>query len=222
MKCPQHKKELQRNHQATNHVVIIISIKVYRGLEQLLHLVKGCAANDAKHQKVFYETYLGFVLKTVYRYLNNYEAAAEVANDAFVKIFRSFGKFEYSRATDVESLLMAWMRRIAVNTAIDHIRVSQKQSKYQPVAGKEWNDSKTEIRSDDQLLYKEMIELIRKLSPSYRTVFNMYVIDGYSHHEISKMLGISVGTSKSNLARARAFLQKYLVKDNKDNVLCFT
>ncbi|HRQ50446.1 MAG TPA: sigma-70 region 4 domain-containing protein, partial [Agriterribacter sp.] len=59
-------------------------------------------------------------------------------------------------------------------------------------------------------------------SPSYRAVFNLYVIDGYSHQEIGKMLGISVGTSKSNLARARAFLQKYLVKDNKDNVLCFT
>jgi RNA polymerase sigma-70 factor (ECF subfamily) len=75
---------------------------------------------------------------------------------------------------------------------------------------------------DDKLLYKELIELVRKLSPSYRAVFNMYVIDGYSHQEIADMLGISVGTSKSNLARARAFLQKYLVKDNKDNVLCFT
>ncbi len=191
-------------------------------MEQLLYLVRGCTANDAKCQQVFYEKYLGFALKTVYRYLSSYEAAAEVTNDAFVKIFRAFGKFEYAHAANVESLLMAWMRRIVINTAIDHIRVNQAQRKYQPISEEAWNGYEAEGRPDEQLLYKEIIELIRKLSPSYRTVFNLYVIDGYSHQEIGKMLGISVGTSKSNLARARAFLQKYLVKDNKDNVLCFT
>ncbi|HRP55910.1 RNA polymerase sigma factor [Agriterribacter sp.] len=191
-------------------------------MEQLLHLIKGCVANDAKCQKVFYEKYLGFALKTVYRYLSSYEAAAEVTNDAFVKIFRAFGKFEYRHAANVESLLLAWMRRIVINTAIDYIRVSQAQKRYQSIAEDSWNNHEAEVRSDEQLLYKEIIELIRKLSPSYRAVFNLYVIDGYSHQEIGKMLGISVGTSKSNLARARAFLQKYLVKDNKDNVLCFT
>ena len=201
---------------------VIYNNKVYRGLEQLLHLIKGCAANDAKCQKVFYEKYLGFALKTVYRYLSSYEAAAEVTNDAFIKIFRAFGKFEYEHAANVESLLMAWMRRIVINTAIDHIRVNQAQKKYQPITEDAWNGHEAEVKSDEQLLYKEIIELIRKLSPSYRAVFNMYVIDGYSHQEIGKILGISVGTSKSNLARARAFLQKYLVKDNKDNVLCFT
>ncbi|HTN09276.1 RNA polymerase sigma factor [Agriterribacter sp.] len=191
-------------------------------MEQLLYLVRGCAANDAKCQKIFYEKYLGFALKTVYRYLSSYEAAAEVTNDAFVKIFRAFGKFEYARAANIESLLMAWIRRIVINTAIDHIRVNQAQRKYQPISEDAWYDPEAEVRSDDQLLYKEIIELVRKLSPAYRAVFNMYVIDGYSHQEIGKILGISVGTSKSNLARARAFLQKYLVKDNKDNVLCFT
>lgn len=191
-------------------------------MEQLIHIIQGCVGNDAKCQKVFYEKYLGFVMKTVYRYVSTYETAAEVSNDAFIKIFRSFNKFEYQKASNPEMLLFAWMRRIVINTSIDHLRVSQAQKRYQPVTELQEAHEPEMSNADEKLLYKELIELIRKLSPSYRVVFNMYVIDGYTHQEIAKALGISVGTSKSNLARARAFLQKYLVKDNKDNVLCFT
>ncbi|MCC6287695.1 MAG: sigma-70 family RNA polymerase sigma factor [Chitinophagaceae bacterium] len=190
---------------------------------ELTNLIEGCVGNNEKCQKVFYEKYLGFVLKTVYRYVSSYESANEVSNDAFIKIFKSFVKFDYKNAVNPEMLLMAWMRRIIVNTAIDYLRVSQAQKRYQPLA--ELNENHTEkvvVSSDEKVLYKELIELIKKLSPSYRAVFNMYVIDGYTHQEIAKTLGISVGTSKSNLARARAILQKYLVKDNKDNVLCLT
>ncbi len=85
-----------------------------------------------------------------------------------------------------------------------------------------WPQSHASNGGDNQLLYKELIELIRKLSPAYRVVFNLHVVDGYSHTEIAHMLGISVGTSKSNLSKAKAFLQKYLVKDTKGNILCFT
>ena len=190
---------------------------------ELTNLIEGCVGNNEKCQKVFYEKYLGFVLKIVYRYVSSYESANEVSNDAFIKIFKSFVKFDYKNATNPEMLMMAWMRRIIVNTAIDYLRVSQAQKRYQPLA--ELNENHTEkvvVNSDEKVLYKELIELVRKLSPSYKAVFNMYVIDGYTHQEISKALGISVGTSKSNLARARAILQNCLVKDNKDNVLCFT
>ncbi len=192
-------------------------------MEQLLQLIEGCIGNDPKCQKVFYEKYLGFVLKTVYRYVSSYESAAEASNDAFVKIFRSFNNFEYRQADNPEMLLFAWMRRISINTAIDYLRVNQARKRYHAVESlnETGNDAGTES-SDNKLLYNELIELIRRLSPSYRTVFNMYVIDGYTHQEIANILGISVGTSKSNLARARAFLQKYLVKDSEDNVLCFT
>lgn len=192
-------------------------------MEQLLHLIEGCIGNDQKCQKVFYEKYLGFVLKTVYRYVSSYESAAEASNDAFVKIFRSFKSFEYRNAANPEMLLFAWMRRIVINTAIDYLRVNQARKRNHAVISLNETGRDTEpLSSDNKLLYNELIELIKKLSPSYRTVFNMYVIDGYSHQEIADILGISVGTSKSNLARARAFLQKYLVKDNEDNVLCFT
>lgn len=191
-------------------------------MDSLVNLIKGCIANDAKCQKIFYEKYLGFALKTAYRYLSTYESAAEVCNDAFVKIFRTFSKFEYEYASNIEALLLAWMRRIVINTAIDHLRMLQSQKRHQFVEELMWEGNEPAIQPQDQLLYKEIIDLVRKLSPAYRAVFNMYVIDGYSHQEISGMLNISVGTSKSNLARAKAFLQKYLVKDNKDNVLCLS
>lgn len=191
-------------------------------MDSLLLLIKGCIANDAKCQKIFYEKYLGFALKTTYRYLSSYETAAEIANDAFIKIFRTFGKFEYENALNVEALLLAWMRRIVVNTAIDHLRSVHACKNIHFANDEIWEGNEPVIQPQDQLWYKEIIDLIRRLSPAYRAVFNMYIIDGYSHQEIAELLGISVGTSKSNLARAKALLQKYLVKDHKDYVLCFT
>lgn len=191
-------------------------------MEQLINLIEGCTGNDEKCQRVFYEKYLGYVLKIVYRYISTYEAAGEATNDAFIKIFRSLNKFEYNNSVNVERLLLGWMRKIAVNTAIDYLRESQAHKRYQPITELPETDSNYLTGTDERVLYKELIELIKKLSPAYRTVFNMYVIDGYTHHEISEALGISEGTSKSNLARARAILQKYLVKNNKDSLLCFT
>ena len=86
----------------------------------------------------------------------------------------------------------------------------------------EWLKADSSHDGDNQLMYKELVALIRKLSPAYRVVFNLHVIDGYSHQEIARILGISAGTSKSNLFKAKAFLQKFLVKDQKGNILCFT
>lgn len=191
-------------------------------MDSLIHLIQGCIANNAKCQKNFYEKYLGFVLKTAYRYVSSYDAAAEIANDAFVKIFRTFEKFDYAHAANIDALLMGWMRRIVINTSIDHLRMLQSQKKIHFIGDEVWGENEPVAIVQDQLVYKEIIELVRKLSPAYRTVFNMYVIDGYSHQEIADVLRISVGTSKSNLARAKAFLQKYLVKDSKGNVLCFS
>ncbi len=191
-------------------------------MEQLIYLIEGCKSNDSKYQKVFYEKYLGFVLRIVYRYITSYESAAEVSNDAFIKIFKVFYRFECGCTENMEGRLRAWMKKIAINTAIDHLRSSQSEKNTQPLADVTLENKDMYTSSDEQLLYKELVGLIRKLSPSYRVVFNMYVIDGYTHQEIATALGISAGTSKSNLLRARAFLQKHLVKDNKDNILCFT
>lgn len=191
-------------------------------MEQLLLLLKGCANNDAKCQKRFYDHYLGFVLKISFRYLNSYEAAAEAANDSFVKIFKNIWKFEIRDPANIEPLLMGWVKRIVINTSLDHMQMELPDWRHKRLKELEWKDTSPADNADNQVLYKELIELIKRMSPGYRAVFNMHVIDGYTHQEIAKLLGISVGTSKSNLAKAREFLQKHLIRDDKENILCFT
>jgi len=186
--------------------------------------MQGCMVNDAKCQKIFYDRYLPYALRVSYRYVHSFENAAHAANDAFVKIFKNFTKFEIRDYDHIESMLMGWIRRIVINASIDYMSrenlVASNGNGYLPETA--WEKKGIRNSGENQLLYKELIALIRKLSPAYRAVFNLHVIDGYSHQEISEMLGISVGTSKSNLSKARAFLQKYLIKDDTGNVLCFT
>jgi RNA polymerase sigma factor (sigma-70 family) len=191
-------------------------------LEELLTIIKGCANNDARSQKILYNKYLGYALKISFRYVGSYENAANAANDAFIKIFKGFGKFEVRDTKNIEAMLMGWIRKIVVNVSIDYMRKESLIIERTSLKKDAWVHPNTTNGGDSQLMYKELIALIKKLSPAYRVVFNLHVIDGYSHQEIAEMLGISVGTSKSNLAKARAFLQKHLVTDTKGNVLCFT
>ena len=191
-------------------------------MEDLLTIIKGCANNDAKCQRILYNKYLGYALKISFRYVGSYENAANAANDAFIKIFKGFEKFEIRDTKNIEAMLMGWIRKIVVNVSIDYMRKESLISERKILNKDAWMKSSASNDGDSQLMYKELIALIKKLSPAYRVVFNLHVIDGYSHQEISEMLGISVGTSKSNLAKARAFLQKHLVTDTKGNVLCFT
>jgi RNA polymerase sigma-70 factor (ECF subfamily) len=191
-------------------------------LEDLLTIIKGCANNDAKCQRILYNKYLGYALKISFRYVGSYENAANAANDAFIKIFKGFEKFEIRDTKNIEAMLMGWIRKIVVNVSIDYMRKESLISERKILNKDAWMKSSASNDGDSQLMYKELIALIKKLSPAYRVVFNLHVIDGYSHQEIAEMLGISVGTSKSNLAKARAFLQKHLVTDTKGNVLCFT
>lgn len=117
-------------------------------------------------------------------------------------------------------MLLGWMRKIIINTSIDHLKQEALVPENKPIDAFVWNITDKSESGDKQLLYKELIVMVRRLSPAYRVVFNLHVIDGYTHQEIAKMLGISAGTSKSNLAKAKAALQKFLVTDNKGNILC--
>lgn len=179
--------------------------------------------NDAKCQKMLYDRYLPYALRISYRYVHSFDNAAHAANDAFVKIFKNFKKFEIRDYDHVETMLLGWIKRIVINASIDFMG---RENLVAITNGITHQENKEYINvnnsGENQLVYKELIALIRKLSPAYKVVFNLYVIDGYTHQEIANMLGISVGTSKSNLSKARAFLQKYLIKDDKGNVLCFT
>ena len=184
--------------------------------------MRGCMENDAKCQKMLYDKYLPYALRISYRYVHSFENAAHAANDAFVKIFKNFKKFEIRDYNHVETMLLGWIKRIVINASIDFMGRENLISTNGAVHYDNGENKNINNSGEYQLVYKELIALIRKLSPAYKLVFNLYVIDGYTHQEIANMLGISVGTSKSNLSKARAFLQKYLVKDDKGNILCFT
>lgn len=140
-----------------------------------------------------------------------------MVNDGFVKVFRNFEKFQFRDIENLEMVLMGWMRMIMINTAIDYLRKNNFLPEIGDISENTWAHEDKSQASDQVLLYKELVKEIKKLPPSYRTVFNLYVIDGFTHQEIANTLGISVGTSKSNLSKARVILQK-IVKNNDREV----
>lgn len=180
-------------------------------------LIAGCIRNNQRDQKFLYEKYYGYCLKTVFRYIYHYDKAVDVVNDGFVKIFRNFEKFQFRDLENLEMVLMGWMRMIMINTAIDHLRKNNLLPEIGDISDSVWAQEDKNQSSDRMLLYKELVKEIKKLPPSYRAVFNLYVIDGLTHQEIANLLGISVGTSKSNLSKARVILQK-IIKNNDQEV----
>jgi len=138
------------------------------------------------------------------RYAGYPEEAEDILQEGFIKIFKKLGSFRS------EGSFEGWIRRIFVNTAIEHFR---RKRYLQPVTEKEENTLEGSYLSVlDNLAERDIMELIQQLSPGYRTVFNMYVVEGYTHKEIGDMLGISEGTSKSQLSRAKVILQQMVKK----------
>jgi RNA polymerase sigma-70 factor (ECF subfamily) len=179
-------------------------------LESLKQLIEGCKKQEPKYQKILYERYYGYALKISFRYIYRYDIAGNVVNDAFVKLFRNFEKFRNENDEILERMLMGWIRRIVINTSIDELRKNNMTPEIGGIPEHAWEEADKSQKADQLLLYKELITHIKSLPPTYRIVFNMFVIDGCSHFEIADALGISIGTSKSNLSRARAFLQKLI------------
>lgn len=180
-------------------------------MESLYKLIRDCIARDSKSQRAFYEYYYGFALKTVFRYIYQYDKAVDVVNDGFVKIFNSLERFKLKKEdADTERILMGWMKRILINTAIDELRKLQNSPVVVELPEYIWEQTDRRYDADQKILYKELICEIKRLPPSYRKVFNMFVIDGFSHGEIANMLGISEGTSKSALAKAKAQLKRFI------------
>ena len=182
-------------------------------MDHLHTIVEGCYKSDRRLQRALYEHYYGYTLKIVFRYIHQYDKAVDVVNDGFIKLFRNFERFQYE-PDKLEMMLMGWIKRIMINVAIDQLRRDSRQIEFNVLPDNLWQESGGS-GADDTLLYKELIKSIKLLPPSYRAVFNLFVIDGFSHQEIANMLGISVGTSKSNLSKAKAYLQNVLKKENK-------
>ncbi len=180
-------------------------------------IVSGCEKHDHNSQKMLYQHYYGYALKIVFRYIYHYDKAVDVANDGFVKLFRNFDRFKCEEPENIEAILMGWIRRIMINTAIDQLRKNKLSPEIGGIPEYVWEQADSTATPEQALLYKDVISAVKQLPPAYRIVFNMFVIDGCSHQEIADALGISIGTSKSNLSKARMLLQKLIKKQEEQD-----
>ena len=171
-------------------------------------IIAGCAKGDRKCQRKVYEMFYGKMMGVCLRYTNNKEEARDLLHDGFIKVFENINKFNYSGSFE------GWIRRIMVNTTIDHFR-KNKNVFVKDV--EDFNNIATEEPDVDvlsQLRTEDIMKAVQTLSPAYRMVFSLHVVEGYSHKEVAEELGISVGTSKSNLAKAKNNLKKlFMVVD---------
>ena len=136
----------------------------------------------------------------------------DVVTDGFVKAFNRFDGFRQAEEENLERQLMGWLKTIMVHCSIDELRRTNMLPEIGGIPEEVWQSSNKSDDADQMLLYKNLIVLIKELPPKYRIVFNMYVVDGYTHSEIADHLQISVNTSKSSLSRARALLQNSIRK----------
>jgi RNA polymerase sigma factor (sigma-70 family) len=163
-------------------------------------LIAGCLNGDPRMQEALYRRFSSKMYTVCLRYAAQSEDASDILQDGFVKVYRNLEKYRGDGSFE------GWMRRIFVNTAIEHFRkqhsvMAVTEQQEAALTDGHWN-------AFDHLAAKDILNLIRTLAPGYRQVFNLYAVEGYSHREISEMLGISEGTSKSQLARAKAILQE--------------
>ena len=180
---------------------------------QLTNIIDGCVKTTRESQKELYTIYFGYSMSICMRYCKSKDDAIEIVNDGFLKVFNTIKHFT-PKFESVEISLMSWIKKIMVYTAIDHYRKNNKYNATLEMESVHYDMNDTSETSIDKMAFKEIIELVQRLSPTYRTVFNLYVLDGYKHEDIAKELNISVGTSKSNLAKARVNIQNMLKASN--------
>lgn len=163
-------------------------------------LIRGCLSGDNRMQEQLYNRFAPKMYAVCLRYSNNADDAQDLLQEGFIKIFKNLDRFR------AEGSFEGWVRRVFVNTSIEHYR--RKVNLTSTSEREETLIEDSSFNALDKLAEKDIIKLVQDLSPGYRAVFNMYAIEGYSHKEIGGILGISEGTSKSQLARAKGILQK--------------
>lgn len=177
-------------------------------------LLDGCLAGERRSQERMYELFYGKMMAVCLRYTKNHDQAKDILQDGFIKVFKSLDHF--NRAGSLEG----WVRRIIVNTAIDHFRRAKHSYL---LLGEDRSMEEFEDVPDEEeepaeeymdLKPADVINAMQKLTPAYRTVFNLFVFEEMTHKEIADTLGISVGTSKSNLAKAKHNLKRLLQKEH--------
>ncbi|MDW3651857.1 MAG: RNA polymerase sigma factor [Bacteroidia bacterium] len=167
-------------------------------------LIGACRKGDLSAQRNLYAHYYRYAMGVALRFCSTREDAMEVVNDSFLKVFVKLQSKEKIK------VFRPWFRRVLINTSIDNFR--KQKNRFQTLEIAYAFSEKDSYTILDKLNEEEIIALIQKLSPAYRMVFNLYVIEGHSHKEIADKLGIEVSTSKGNLSKAKARLRILLSK----------
>ncbi|MBC7778119.1 MAG: RNA polymerase sigma factor [Phycisphaerae bacterium] len=169
---------------------------------QLEEILDGCRQNKRASQQRLYAHFYNYAMTIARRYMGNTEIAEEVVNDSFFKVFTKIHLFLGGQP------FKPWLRRVIVNTAIDRLRANMNLAPETELQA--WHDSGSLTGIEEELTREQIWAMLDRLPPAYRTVFNLAVVDCFSHEEIAAALQISVGASKSNLSRARQHLRTIL------------
>jgi len=172
----------------------------------LQSIIVACLDGNSQAQKALINMFLSYARTVCFPYVSNKEEAEEVINDGFLKILNNLHKYDHSRP------FKAWFKSIFINTAIDHYRRTSKNNHQVNIDYVEVEYDGVDIVS--KISADEILALVQKLPASYRLVFNLYVIEGYTHREIAEILNIKEGTSKSNLQDARRKLQSMILESH--------
>ena len=170
-------------------------------------LIRGCISQDARCQRMLFDKYAGKMMSVCLRYANDTMEAEDMIQDAFIKVFQYIGQFKFEGAFE------GWIRRIVVNTAIRHLE--KKKLHFKDIDDNSQHAPKIEAQAYNHLGEEDLMKLINQLPDGYRLVFNLNVIEGYSHEEIAEMLNIQAGTSRSQLVKARKMLQQQILQLQK-------
>jgi RNA polymerase sigma-70 factor (ECF subfamily) len=186
--------------------------------EKLRELVNGCVRNDRKCQQQVYKMFYSKMMGVCMRYASDSDQAKDILQDGFIKLFGNLSKYSF------EGSFEGWVRRIMVNTAIDYFRKSRSNNVLLlPDEGDiekiqedvEEDDYELEVEEPIEYTMDDVVGAMQQLSPAYRAVFNLFVVENLAHQDIADKLGISVGTSKSNFAKAKKNIRKILVNKRK-------
>ncbi|UYQ92857.1 sigma-70 family RNA polymerase sigma factor [Chitinophaga horti] len=185
-------------------------------MNDIADIVDGCRQWKRGSQEELYRQFYGYAMAICLRYANHKEEAVEILNDGFLKVFTHISTYDTSRP------FKSWLARIMANTAIDHLR-AQKRLLFAEDINKVYDLGSGSDDAIDKLSVDELLTLVQELPPAYKMVFNLYVMEGFQHQQIASMLGISEGTSKSNLFKAKRILKEkieraasFLKNDNDD------
>jgi len=189
---------------------------------RLIDILNGCKKELPESQQKLYYLLYDDAMRICMRYTRRPEEAAEIINNGFLEIFRRIPAFAYPTDQQyIEWSFRSWFKKIMAHAAVDYLRKDRNNilnGNVKNIDGKDLDTPGYDIHPLDHIAYGELIGYIHALSPAYRIVFNLFVIDGFSHDEIAGMLGISAGTSKSNLFRAREQLRNMLKKTNEEAI----